>query len=183
MGLKLALMLGMSSLAILVVRRSMRGSQIWRGSGVGILPRGTFTSPYGMRRGRMHQGIDISAPEGTEIRSVGPGRVIDVSPDGQRHRYGNTVIVEHPDGSCTMHAHMLGFGPGIEPGVWVQAGTVLGYVGGTQLPEPPMTPHIHFEVHQQKALDENGRVIVNPKTPKRYEPVAWLAQHRVRMIG
>jgi len=181
MGLKLALLLGMSSAALLVFRRARR--PVWRGSGVGIVARGTFTSPYGMRRGRMHQGIDIAAPEGTEVRSAGPGRVIDVSPNGQRTRYGNVVIVEHPDGACTMYAHLLGFGPGIAPGVVVQAGTLLGYVGGTQLPEPDMVPHVHFEVHRRKVLDANGRVIVNPKIPERFEPVAWLEQHGVRMIG
>lgn len=183
MGLKLALLVSVGSLLTLVARRALRVPPVWRGTGVGLLPRGSFTSAYGMRRGRMHQGIDIAAPEGTEIRAAGPGRVIDVSPDGERRRYGNVVIVEHPDGACTMYSHMLGFAPGIEPGIWVQGGTVLGYVGGTQLPEPPMTPHIHFEVHQQKALDANGRVIVNPKTPKRYEPRAWLQQHQVKMIG
>lgn len=181
MGLKLALLVGMSSLAVLVLRRARR--PIWRGSGAPLVARGTFTSPYGMRRGRMHQGIDISAPEGTEIRSVGPGRVVDVSPNGERSRYGNVVIVEHPDGDCTMYAHMLGFGPGIEPGVWVPAGTVVGYVGGTQLPEPDMTPHLHFEVHQGKSLTPEGRVIVNPKTPKRYEPAAWLERHGVPLVG
>jgi murein DD-endopeptidase MepM/ murein hydrolase activator NlpD len=136
-----------------------------------------------MRRGRMHQGIDIAAPEGTEIRSAGPGVVVDVSLDGQRSRYGNVVIVEHPDGACTMYAHLAGFAPGIAPGVRVLPGTVVGYVGGTQLPEPPMTPHLHFEVHQEKVLMPSGRVIVNPQTPRRYEPQAWLQQHQVRLTG
>jgi murein DD-endopeptidase MepM/ murein hydrolase activator NlpD len=100
--------------------------------------------------------------------------VADLSPDGQRTGYGNTAIVEHPDGTLTLYAHMQSFGPGIRVGSAVQKGDVLGYVGNTHAPSTSrMEPHLHFEVLKSKVLWQ-GKIVVNPTTPSRYEPQAWL---------
>jgi murein DD-endopeptidase MepM/ murein hydrolase activator NlpD len=123
----------------------------------------------------MHWGIDVQALKGTEIRSARAGVVADVSPDGQRSGYGNTVIVEHPDGTLTLYAHLSRFGTGIRTGASVSTGTVLGYVGQTHAPSTsPMASHLHFEVLKQKVLTPTGKIVVNPTTPGRYEPQAWL---------
>ena len=53
---------------------------------------GTLTSPFGYRWGRMHEGIDISVPEGTPIRSAKPGNVILAAYTGG---YGNYTCVDH----------------------------------------------------------------------------------------
>jgi murein DD-endopeptidase MepM/ murein hydrolase activator NlpD len=132
----------------------------------------------------MHWGIDVSAPVGTEIRAVRDGVVADVAPDGERVGYGNTVIVEHPDGTLTLYAHMQRFGSGIQKGLPVTAGTVLGYVGITHAPSTSfMAPHIHFEVLKGKALSGRGKIIVNPTMPGRYEPQAWLRSQGVPVVG
>jgi murein DD-endopeptidase MepM/ murein hydrolase activator NlpD len=133
----------------------------------------------------MHQGIDIAAPVGTEIRSVQDGVIADVSPNGRRSGYGNTVLVEHPSGQLTLYAHMQKFGPGIRIGTQVNAGTVLGYVGTTHAPSTAyMAPHLHFEVLKGKAIAAaTGQIIVNPNTPIRFEPQAWLRQRGVSVMG
>lgn len=152
-----------------------------RGPGSGVVATGRLTSPFGMRtKGgttRMHWGIDIAGKKGTEVRAARSGVVADVSPDGKRTNYGNTVIIEHSDGTLALYAHLDGFGPGIRRGLVVAAGTVIGYIGDTEAPLPPMEwPHLHFEVLKRKVTTSDGRIIVNPQTPDRYEPQAWLRQ-------
>lgn len=128
----------------------------------------------------MHWGVDIAADPGTEVRAARAGIVADVAPNGRRIGYGNTVIVEHPDGTLTLYAHLQSFGPGISKGTQVAAGTVLGYVGNTHAPSTTsMRPHLHFEVLKSKATTPAGYIIVNPTTPGRYEPQAWLASQGV----
>jgi murein DD-endopeptidase MepM/ murein hydrolase activator NlpD len=124
----------------------------------------------------MHWGVDIAAKRNTEVRAAQAGVVVDVSPDGRRKNYGNVVIIEHPGGTLTFYSHLEGFAPGIRPGLNVSAGTVIGYVGSSQLPLPKMKmwPHLHFEVLKRKITTRAGKIIVNPQMPERHEPQAWL---------
>ena len=57
------------------------------------------------------------------------------------------------DGTYFFYAHMKGLADGIELGVPVKAGQVIGAVGSTG---SSGTPHLHFEVHPQ------GGAAVNP---------------------
>ncbi len=136
---------------------------------------GPVTSPYGLRRGRMHQGADIAAPAGSPVVAVAPGTVVAVSPDGERENYGNTVIVRHDDGSATVYAHLESFH---HAHAWlgqrVEASDQLGKVGRTQSPLPPSEhPHLHFEVLAELVTDRNGRPILNRDTPQRIDPQQW----------
>jgi murein DD-endopeptidase MepM/ murein hydrolase activator NlpD len=109
--------------------------------------------------------------------------VVDVAPDGVRTGYGNTVIVEHPGGVLTLHAHLKSFGPGIRVGTVVERGDVLGYVGATHLPSTnAMAPHLHFEVLLKKVLYRD-KIVVNPQTPGRTNPEVWLKQSGVRLAA
>lgn len=147
----------------------------------GLLPYGHVSSPFGMRTlpgqaPKMHQGVDISAPKGTPVRAAQAGLVTDLSKNGERQNYGNAIILEHTDGTATMYAHLDHFYPGLRVGDVVQQGQVIGYVGTTELPrdESTMQPHLHFEAHEKRVLDQHGRSIVNPEQPTRYEPLAYL---------
>ncbi|MDP8987059.1 MAG: peptidoglycan DD-metalloendopeptidase family protein, partial [Actinomycetota bacterium] len=63
------------------------------GGGGCIWPtRGTVTSGFGNRWGRLHAGIDIAAPTGTPIWAAKAGTVIFA---GQQSGYGNVVIISH----------------------------------------------------------------------------------------
>lgn len=137
---------------------------------------GRITSPFGPRGERIHQGIDIAAPRGTAANAALPGVVIDVSPDGTRTNYGNTVIVQHRDGSATVYAHLESFDSRHAwVGAPVRTGDKLGAVGTTQAPMPPgQHPHLHFEVLAEVVRDRNGRVILNSETPQRINPEWWL---------
>ncbi len=105
-----------------------------------VMPlRGTISSGYGPRNGRMHEGIDILAPEGTPVRAAGYGVVL-YAGDGMRG-YGNAVILDHGDGITTLYAHLKDFH--VESGDVVAAGSVIGEVGDTG---NATTMHLHFEL-------------------------------------
>ncbi len=112
---------------------------IRRGSGRLIYPvNGTFTSPFGMRWGRLHAGIDISAPSGTPIRAADSGRVVLLGFTGG---YGNYTCVQHTSSMSTCYAHQSGYAT--SNGAGVRQGQVIGYVGNTG---HSFGAHLHFEV-------------------------------------
>jgi murein DD-endopeptidase MepM/ murein hydrolase activator NlpD len=99
---------------------------------------GPVTSPFGMRWGRMHTGIDIGVPYGTPIHAVASGQVIYA---GWMDGYGNLVFIDHGGGISTGYAHQSSIA--VANGQSVTQGQVIGYVGCTG---HCFGPHLHFEV-------------------------------------
>jgi murein DD-endopeptidase MepM/ murein hydrolase activator NlpD len=99
---------------------------------------GPVVSPFGMRWGRMHEGIDIAAGSGTPIAAAASGTVISA---GWLGGYGNLVVIDHGGGLATAYAHLSGYAVG--SGQSVSQGQVVGYVGCTG---HCFGPHLHFEV-------------------------------------
>ena len=99
---------------------------------------GPVTSPFGMRWGRMHTGIDIGVAYGTPIHAAASGRVIYA---GSMDGYGNLVFIDHGRGVSTGYAHQSSIG--VSTGQSVSQGDVIGYVGCTG---HCFGPHLHFEV-------------------------------------
>ena len=99
---------------------------------------GPVTSPFGMRWGRMHTGIDIGVPYGTPIHAAASGRVIYA---GWESGYGNFVIIDHGHGLATAYGHQSRIA--VSNGQSVTQGQVIGYVGCTG---HCFGPHLHFEV-------------------------------------
>jgi murein DD-endopeptidase MepM/ murein hydrolase activator NlpD len=98
---------------------------------------GVITSPFGMRWGRMHEGIDIAAPIGTAIHAAASGIVIYA---GWMGGYGNLVVIDHGNGLATAYGHQSAIYA--TPG-HVEQGQVIGAVGSTG---HSTGPHCHFEV-------------------------------------
>ena len=98
---------------------------------------GPLTSPFGMRWGRLHAGVDISAPTGTPIRAAASGRVVLL---GWTGGYGNYTCVQHGSGLSTCYAHQVRYGTSM--GASVSQGQVIGYVGNTG---NSFGAHLHFE--------------------------------------
>jgi len=101
------------------------------------LRNGKVTSEYGPRWGRIHEGMDISAPVGSAIRAAGCGVI---SFRGQQSGYGNIICITHSNSFSTCYAHLSSFAVG--NGARVRTGQVIGYVGCTG---SCTGPHLHFE--------------------------------------
>jgi murein DD-endopeptidase MepM/ murein hydrolase activator NlpD len=99
---------------------------------------GTLTSPFGYRWGRMHEGIDISVPEGTPVRAAKAGTVVIAAYTGG---YGNYTCVDHGGGLSSCYAHQSSYA--VSPGDSVSQGEVIGYSGNTG---SSTGPHLHFEI-------------------------------------
>ena len=99
---------------------------------------GPVVSGFGMRWGRMHEGIDIAASSGTPIHAAAAGTVIHA---GWLGGYGNLVVVDHGDGLSTAYAHASAILVGL--GQAVSQGETLSLVGSTG---NSSGPHLHFEV-------------------------------------
>lgn len=112
------------------------------GSGQFIWPvDGAVVSGFGMRWGRMHEGIDIAVPAGTPIRAAGSGTVVLLQSEAESGGYGNFTCLDHGGGLQTCYAHQSSFAVG--SGQSVSQGDVIGYVGCTG---HCYGDHLHFEV-------------------------------------
>ena len=92
---------------------------------------------------RVHNGVDLAAPLGQEVRAAKSGTVSAVFED---EYYGYTVVVQH-EGGYASHYCNLEEAPAVVAGDTVTAGQVLGTVGSTALIEAAEEPHLHFEVY------------------------------------
>jgi murein DD-endopeptidase MepM/ murein hydrolase activator NlpD len=104
---------------------------------------GPITSPFGMRWGTLHPGIDIGVPTGTPIHAAGPGTVIWC---GWMSGYGNLVMIDHHNGLATLYGHQSRIAASCNE--QVETGQVIGYVGCTGF---CTGPHLHFEVRSNGA--------------------------------
>lgn len=99
---------------------------------------GVLYSRFGVRQGQRHDGIDISAPEGTPVLAAAGGVVVYT---GRQSGYGAIVIVKHDGGLVTLYAHnsavLVKEGERVEPGTPIAR---VGQSGRTT------GPHLHFEV-------------------------------------
>lgn len=111
------------------------------GSGQFIWPvDGPVVSGFGMRWGRMHEGIDIAVPAGTPIRAAAAGTVVLAQSEAESGGYGNFTCLDHGGGLQTCYAHQSSFA--VTSGS-VSQGDVIGYVGCTG---HCFGDHLHFEV-------------------------------------
>ena len=99
---------------------------------------GPLTSGFGMRWGRMHEGIDIAVGTGTPVVAAASGVVISAGWGGG---YGNLVVIDHGGGVATAYAHNSRII--VSSGQSVGQGAVIAYSGSTG---HSTGPHVHFEV-------------------------------------
>ncbi len=115
------------------VKKSNTPLFIWPANGV-------VSSPFGMRHGSMHEGIDIAVPIGTKIKAALAGKVIFAD---SRGGYGLVVIIQHKDNWITVYAHnskLL-----VSQGQNVKKGEVIALSGKTGR---ATGPHLHFEIRK-----------------------------------
>ncbi len=113
----------------------------------GVLPvfSGRISSGYDdisdFRGNRPHQGIDFSAPIGTDVVASFSGWVI-IADDVTLHQnYGKVILIEHQGQNQSLYAHLNSLS--VESGQYISAGDKIGTVGATGR---VTGPHLHFEV-------------------------------------
>ena len=147
------------------------------------LAAGILRSGFGYRRhpilgvSKMHTGVDWAAPSGTPIYSSGNGIVEKV---GLESGYGKYIRIRHANGYETAYGHMTAFARGIDPGVRVRQGQVIGFVGSTGL---STGAHLHYEIVVNNVFVDpmrirlpRGRVLEGPV-------LATFDQERIRLDG
>lgn len=100
--------------------------------------RGRISSNFGMRWGRMHNGIDIAVVTGTPVKAAADGRV---TFSGNNGDYGLLVIIDHGNGVETRYAHNSRLVASV--GQQVKRGDIIAYSGNTG---NSTGPHVHFEI-------------------------------------
>ncbi|MCT7904237.1 Stage II sporulation protein Q [Candidatus Ornithobacterium hominis] len=105
-----------------------------------------IASGFGMRLhpilkiGKLHAGIDFSAPTGTPVYATGDATVAQAENMGG---FGNVVVLNHGYGYKTLYAHLNKIKT--QRGQKVKRGDVIGYVGSSGL---STGAHLHYEVHK-----------------------------------
>lgn len=91
---------------------------------------------------RVHDGIDLSAAAGTDVKAAADGTVYTVYEDDL---LGTTVVIRHEGGYVTTYGS-LAETVSVSAGDTVSCGDVIGQVGTTALSEKALEPHVHFSV-------------------------------------
>ena len=117
-----------------LMRKPVRGDDVRLTSGFGVRYHPLLNTR------KMHTGVDWACAPGTPVLASGNGVIEEATHKGY---YGNYIRIRHSNGYHTAYGHMHHFADGVEPGVKVRQGQVIGYVGTTGLSSGP---HLHFEV-------------------------------------
>lgn len=101
---------------------------------------GEISSLFGMRHGRRHDGLDISAKIGTPVYAAADGEVVYAK---KMRGYGNLVLLKHADDFFTVYAHnSVNL---VKLGAKVRKGQLVSRIGRTGR---ATGPHLHFEVRE-----------------------------------
>lgn len=118
---------------------------------------GSITGFFGEIRGggRAHAGVDLDGEIGDPVVSAGAGLVVHSGPPPQGWSgYGTLVVVNHPDGTYAMYAHLSSVA--VPQGAVVEAGTLIGAIG---VSGSVTGSHLHWEMRSGDAV---------------IDPIAWL---------
>jgi len=89
---------------------------------------------------KIHTGIDIAGPYGTQIVAADTG-VAYLYPGSIG--YGNLLVIIHGNGYSTYYGHLSAYAPGLRTGEVVARGTTVAFEGSTGW---STGPHLHFEI-------------------------------------
>lgn len=117
-----------------------------------------FSSPFGMRWGRLHAGNDFATPIGTPVAAMSSGTVVFA---GTQSGYGTKLEIRYWDGTLSWYGHLSRLD--VQVGDEVTLGQVVARSGNSG---HSTGPHLHLEIHP----DGGGPV----------DPAAWLAERGLR---
>lgn len=100
-----------------------------------------ISSGFGIRHGRPHEGLDLKAEMGAEIRSIADGKVVF---EGRMPGYGLILVIAHGNSYTSIYAHNQSHS--VKRGQLVKQGQVIGRLGNSG---KVSGAHLHFEIRVQ----------------------------------
>jgi murein DD-endopeptidase MepM/ murein hydrolase activator NlpD len=116
-----------------------------------------ITSSYGPRTNpvtgkfRVHEGLDLAAPTGTDVFAASDGVVTETGSDAV---YGNYIIIKHADNWTSLYGHLSKIDTALRREV--RSGTLIGRVGSTG---QSTGPHLHFELRRNGRAQDPGKYL------------------------
>lgn len=126
---------------------------------------------YGTRR--FHEGMDFTAPTGTDVYATGNGRIIEA---GWKQGYGNCILIDHGFGYRTLYAHLHKI---LKQRGEVHRGDVIGLVGSTG---KSTGPHLHYEVHYKGAPVDPRNFYFQDLSPADYDRMVQMSSNAGNML-
>lgn len=117
---------------------------------------------------KLHTGLDFASAMGTPIYATGDGAIVSAGFDEKG--YGNYVVINHSYGYQTLYGHMVRIK--VRPGIKVQRGEVIGWVGNTG---KSTGPHCHYEVIRNGEKIDPVHYFFNDLQPGDYERLVKIA--------
>jgi len=100
-----------------------------------------------LKKSKRHPATDFGAPEGTPVMSIGNGVIKKI---GYSKTAGNFIEVNHTALYESRYLHLSAIADGIQDGLQIKKGNVIGYVGSTGI---ATGPHLDFRI------SKNGQFI------------------------
>lgn len=123
---------------------------------------------------RFHEGMDFTAPTGTDIYATGNATVTFV---GWKQGYGNCVILSHGFNYETLYAHL--HKALVRQGQKVRRGDVIALVGNTG---KSTGPHLHYEVHYKGSAVDPRNFYFQDLSPEEYDRMVQLSSNAGQML-
>lgn len=123
---------------------------------------------------RFHEGMDFSAPVGTDIYATGNGTVTYA---GWRQGYGETVEIDHGFNYATRYAHCSKLF--VHVGQKVKRGDVIALVGNTG---KSTGPHVHYEVHYHGQPIDPRNFYFYDLSPEDYDRMLQISSNMGNMM-
>lgn len=117
---------------------------------------------------KIHEGMDFTAPMGTEIYASGDGTI--ESATANKRGMGNNIVINHGYGYSSVYAHLEGFN--VRAGQKVRRGDVIGYVGNTGM---SVAPHLHYEIKLNGINVDPVNYFFNDLSSSEYEKMIEIA--------
>ncbi|MDR2758762.1 MAG: M23 family metallopeptidase [Spirochaetaceae bacterium] len=115
------------------------------------------TSPFGLRRNpitgtvKIHEGLDLAAPEGTDVFAARDGVITDL---GEDPIYGKYIVIRHGENWVSLYGHLSVIHAVLRS--TVRTGALIGKVGSTG---QSTGPHLHFELRQNGRAQDPGKLL------------------------
>jgi murein DD-endopeptidase MepM/ murein hydrolase activator NlpD len=116
-----------------------------------------LTSAFGPRQNpvtgsfRLHQGLDLAAPEGSEVFAAADGVVAET---GEDPVYGIYLVISHSENWASLYGHLQKVETTLRS--LVRSGSLIGRVGSTG---QSTGPHLHFELRQNGRAQDPGKLL------------------------